>query len=198
MTEPIRLGYHGSRELVWDIVLAAGHDKEDIDLIEYPVADPFGPLRRGEQDAIIAKFTVAEPDLVTGKILGGDPRAAVLARDHPLAGRDSISIEELAGAESFTAPGGMPDYVWDDVVPPKTPGGAPIHRVHDFTTVAELLSLIVDAGAVHLSLLSIAEVTPESVVVVPVHDLPPAPVFLGWRSNHAYPEHVRAFIGSLS
>lgn len=184
MPEPIRLGYHGSSQLVWDIVLAAGYGKEDVELVTYPITDPFGPLRRGELDAMIIKFGIREPDLVTGPVLATDPRAAVLDRRHPLAGRESISIEELAGVESFQPPGSMPGYVWDQVVPPRTPAGAHIHRVHPWSTLSELIALIVDAGAVHLSLMSIADVLPPSVRVVPIHDLPPAPVLLGWRHDH--------------
>jgi DNA-binding transcriptional LysR family regulator len=196
MNEPIRLGYHGSRQFVWDMVRRAGYREEDITLTEYPVADPFGPLRHGEQDVIIVKFGIDEPDLASSAVLGTDPRAAVVAKDHPLADRESISIEELAGVESFRPPGGMPDYVWDRVVPRHTPAGHPIHRVHAWSTVPELLALVVDAGAVHLTLLSIAEVTPPSVRVIPIHDLPPAPVLLGWRRADV-PERVREFIGSL-
>jgi len=182
MPEPIRLGYHGSRQVVEDILDKLG--KPDVTLTEYPVADPFGPLRRGEQDVIVVKFGLNEPDLEHSETLGTDPRAAVVSNHHPLAGRDSISIEELAGSESFRAPGRMPDYVWDQVVPPRTPAGRPIHRIHAWATVPELISLIVDAGAVHLSLISLADVAPPSVTVIPIHDLPPAPVFLGWRRAH--------------
>ena len=194
MPEPIRLGYHGSSQVVWDILREANIG--DVQLVEYTPADPFGPLRRGEQDAIIVRFGIDEPDLVTGRVLGTDQRAAVLARTHPLATRESISIEELAGVESFQAPGGMPGYVWDQVVPPRTPAGAPIHRVHPWSTVPELISLVVSGNAVHLSLVSIAEVAPPSVAVIPVDDLEPAPVLLGWRRDHV-PERARELIGSL-
>src|SRR2546430_10661931 len=184
MAEPIRLGCHGSRQLVWDIVLAAGLAKEDVELLEYPIADPFGPLRRGAQDAIILKFGLDEPDLATSGVLATDPRAAVVALNHPLANRESISIEELGGIESFRAPGGMPDYVWDQVVPPRTPGGAPIHRVHGWSTVPELIDLVVGAGAVPPSLGEIAEGAPPPASAAPTPDLPPPPGFLCSPQDH--------------
>jgi DNA-binding transcriptional LysR family regulator len=194
MTEPIRLGYHGSSGLVWDIVDRTGYRRDEFALSEYPVADPFGPLRRGEQDAIVVKFGLDEEDLAGSAVLGTDPRAAVLGKDHPLADRESISIEELAGVDSFQAPGDMPDYVWDQVVPPHTPAGRPIHRVHTWSTVPELIKLVADAGAVHFSLLSIAEVAPPAVRIVPIHDLPPAPVLLGWLRERS-PKRVLDFVG---
>jgi DNA-binding transcriptional LysR family regulator len=180
MTERLRFGYHGSTEVPRAIVRAAGRRDDEVELSEYAVADPFRRLRAGELDMMIVKFTVREPDIVCGDVLATDRRAAIVGADHPLAARSSVSIEELAGIDAFHCPGSMPPYVWDEVVPPVTPAGRPIHRRHHLTTTARMIDLVAGAGAVHISLLSLADIAPPTVRVVPIHDLPPAPVTVAW------------------
>lgn len=179
MTERIRFGYHGSRDLAERLARAAGGDRE-ITFVEYDVADPFRALRAGELDLMITKFAPSEPDLAYSAVVGTDPRAAILASDHPLAHRRSVSIEELADYDGFQCPGTFPPSVWDEVVPPVTPGGRTIRRRYSPTSTAELMDLVVRRQAVHISLLSLADVAPATVRLVPISDLPPAPVRLAW------------------
>ncbi|MFD0550680.1 hypothetical protein ACFQ0X_16920 [Streptomyces rectiviolaceus] len=46
----------------------------------------------------------------------------------------------------------------------------------------------------HISLLSLADIAPPGIRVVPLHDLPPAPVTVAWRRGRELPEHIRKFI----
>lgn len=195
MTEPLRFGYHGSTEVPTAIVRAAGRRDDEVELSEYAVADPFRRLRAGELDMMIVKFTVREPDIVCGGVLATDARAAIVGADHPLAARSSVSIEELAGVDAFHCPGSMPPYVWDEVVPRRTPAGRPIHRRHHLTTTANMIDLVAGAGAVHISLLSLADIAPSTVRVVPIHDLPPAPVAVAWVAERD-DGRVRDFVAS--
>jgi DNA-binding transcriptional LysR family regulator len=189
----IRLGYHGSLRLPTRIAATAGRP-ESTELRQYDLRDPFRALRAGELDVMIVKFEVKEPDLRCGAVLGTDDRAAVVAAGHPLARRDSVSIEELADFDTFRRPGAFPAYVWDEVVPPVTPAGRPIHRVHEMTSAADMMKLVAAGRAVHISVLSLADVAPLTVRVVPIHDLPPAPVALAWCRGL---EHVRAFVNNV-
>lgn len=192
-TAPLRFGYHGSIAVPTAIVRAAGLADDEVELSEYAVADPFRRLRAGELDMMIVKFTVREPDLACSCVLATDPRAAILSATHPLASRPSVSIEELAVFDAFHCPGTMPDYVWDEVVPPVTPAGRPIRRRHRLGTTGDMIDLVSREGAVHISLLSLADIAPPSVRVVPIHDLPPAPVAVAWVDGRA-DERVRAFV----
>lgn len=184
---PLRLGYHGSPLVTAAIVGAAGYGPDEVEPQVYDIADPFRALRAGELDAMVVKFGLAEPDLAGSAALGTDPRAAVLGVRHPLADRDSVSVEEVAGFDAFGPPGAMPGYIWDQVVPPVTPAGRPIRRRHEVRTVGQMMDLVQRTTAVHLSLLSLADLAPPAVRVVPVHDLPPAPVALAWRRDAAVP-----------
>jgi DNA-binding transcriptional LysR family regulator len=194
MTERIRLGYHGSRDLPDRLVRTAGGDREVV-LAEYDVGDPFRALRAGETDVMITKFAPSEPDLAYGPVLDTDARAAILGADHPLAGRSSVSVEELADYDGFRCPGTFPASVWDEVVPPVTPGGRAIRRRYAPTSTAALLDLVVHRQAVHISLLSLADVAPPAVRVVPIHDLPPAPVTFAWVPPKPF---VEAFVADAS
>lgn len=189
----IRLGYHGSLVLPRQIVSASGRAADDVELHEYDVSDPFRGVRAGDLDVMIVKFTVKEPDLVYSAPLAYETRAALLGAGHPLADRESVSVEELADYPAFHCPGNFPGYVWDEVVPPVTPAGRPIHRQHKLTTTSSLLDLVARTDAVHLSLLSLGDIAPPGVRVIPIHDLPPAPVALA-RRHDLPPNHVHAFI----
>ncbi len=190
---PLRFGYHGSADVPRTIVRGSGWPEAGVELVEYAVDDPFRLLRAGELDVMVAKFCCREPDLDISAPVMTDGRAAVLGAVHPLAERDSVSIEELAGYDGFDCPGTMPSYVWDMVVPHRTPGGLPLPRTYSLRTTGEMMKLVSSGAAVHISLRSLAAVAPPSVRVVPIHDLPPAPVFLTWPREPGSPK-VRDFV----
>jgi DNA-binding transcriptional LysR family regulator len=186
----IRLGIHGSAQLATSIVTGAGYRLDEVEFRQYDVADPFAPLREGEQDVMIVKYGLREPDLACSEPVAFDGRAVVVGADHPLAGRDLVSIEEIADYEGFRCPGVFPAYVWDQVVPPVTPGGRPVRRVHELTTVPAMVGVLATSSAVHLSFQSLAAVVPAHIRVIPVRDLPPAPVSLAWRRDEPLPAAV--------
>ncbi|WP_407288449.1 LysR substrate-binding domain-containing protein [Streptomyces sp. BP-8] len=191
---PVRLGVHGSPRLAAELVAAAGHDRRHVEFVPYDVADPFGPLRADEMDVLIVKYPLHEPDLAFSEPVLFDDRALILGAHHPLATRATVSVEEAADYDTFSCPGDFPPYVWDQVVPPRTPGGRPVHRVHPMTTVAEMVDLLARSTTVHLSFHSLKDILPPHIRAVPLHDLPPAPVSLAWRRNTQLPLLVRQFV----
>lgn len=58
-------------------------------------SDPFGPLRAGRVDVGILWLPVREPDLAVGPHLHTEQLVLAVGSDHPLAGRDRVSMEEL-------------------------------------------------------------------------------------------------------
>ncbi|WP_158841632.1 LysR substrate-binding domain-containing protein [Saccharothrix deserti] len=192
-TGRIRFGYHGSRPVAHRIIKTAGHEVDDFELVEYDINEPFRALREGLLDTMIVKFGIHEPDLLSSAALTAESRVAVVGTTHRLADRDSLSVEELADHTMFECPGSFPAYVWDQVVPPHTPSGRPIRRGHRVGNIPAMMALVASGEAVHLSVDSLADVAPPSVRVIPVHDLPPAPVALAWRRDLDR-EHVLRFI----
>ncbi|GAA1170104.1 DNA-binding transcriptional LysR family regulator [Kitasatospora gansuensis] len=198
LTRTVRLGYHGSAEVAHRITALAALTDVAVELSQYDIADPFRGLRQGELDVAIVKFGLREPDLAISRVLGWDARAVVVGAEHPLAAfaSGSVSVEDVAEYEAFHCPGLLPGYVWDEVVPPYTPGGRPIVRRHQVDAIPQMLALVASGVAVHLSLASLADIAPPTIRVVPVHDLPPAPVALCWHRGTDLPFHVRKFITS--
>ncbi|MFB6806815.1 LysR substrate-binding domain-containing protein [Streptomyces sp. NPDC056387] len=191
---PVRLGVHGSTHLASRLVEAAGYPPTAVEYVPYEVTEPFGPLRAGQMDIMIVKYDPLEPDIAVSGPVGFDGRAVLVADHHPLAGRASVSVEEVAAYEGFGCPGDFPPHVWDLVVPPRTPGGRTIRRVHPMTTLTAMADLLRSTSAVHVSFRSLDAVVPPDIKVVPVHDLPPSPVAFG-RLRAAEPaEHVRRFV----
>ncbi|MFI8259248.1 LysR substrate-binding domain-containing protein [Streptomyces sp. NPDC085665] len=190
----VRLGVHGSTHLASRLVAAAGHAPDSVEYVPYEVTEPFGPLRAGEADIMIVKYDPLEPDLALSGPVGFDGRAVLVGAHHPLAGRASVSVEELAEYGGFRCPGEFPAHVWDLVVPPRTPLGRPIRRVHAMTTLAAMTELLRSTYAIHLSFRSLDAVVPPDIRVVPVHDLPPSPVAFAWLRGTEPPAHVRRFV----
>ncbi|MFG2212213.1 LysR substrate-binding domain-containing protein [Streptomyces sp. NPDC048638] len=193
---PIRLGYPSSPLTAHDILASAGLSEDRAVLAPYDLADPFSALRRGELDVLVVKFDPQEPDLVTSKVLHYESRAVVVGARHPLAERDTVSVEEVAAYDAFDRPGDFPEYLWDEIVPRRTPQGRPIHRRHRVNGIPEMMALVVQSDAVHLSVASLADVAPPAIRVVPVHDLPPVPVCLAWYRHAELPGHVAQFIAA--
>ncbi|WP_329396869.1 LysR substrate-binding domain-containing protein [Streptomyces melanogenes] len=193
-TPPVRLGIHGSPDLATAIVRAAGRAESGVELIGYDVADPFRGLRAKELDVMIVKYGLREPDLAVSAPVALDPRAVIVGAHHPLATHTSVSVEELAAYEGFRCPGSFPEYVWDEVVPPRTPKGRRIRRAYDMGTVKGLMGTLSGTDAVHLTFQSLEAIAPERMKVIPISDLPPAPVALAWLRNPEPAAHIARFV----
>ncbi|MEU6094326.1 LysR substrate-binding domain-containing protein [Streptomyces sp. NPDC047079] len=179
-TRPVRLGIHGSPHLATRIITVAGHSPHEVEFVPYDVSEPFRPLRDRALDLMIVKYGLREPDVAVSRPVAFDGRALIVGVNHPLADRTTVSIEEAARYDGFRCPGDFPPYVWDQVVPPHTPSGKPIRRVHPMTTVEAMVEVLAEGRAVHASFQSLDAVLPAHIRAVPVHDLPPAPVTLAW------------------
>ena len=193
MAELIRFGVHGSPSLATRILRAMGRTEDGVSWHRYDVADPFRGLRAGEQDVMMVAFTLREPDLVMSRPLLHEPRAVAVGEQHPLAARESVSIEDLAGSEAFRCPGAFPSYVWDEVVPRRTPAGRPIHRTQVMDGLAGMADVLATTDTVHISMRSLENLMPRGIRMVPIHDLPPAPFALA-RLRGPAPSHIVEFI----
>ncbi|MDH2391176.1 substrate-binding domain-containing protein [Streptomyces sp. HNM0663] len=190
----IRLGVHGSPHLASRIVAAAGHPETAVQYVPYEVAEPFAPLRAGATDIMIVKYDPLEPDIAVGDPVGWDGRAVLVGAHHPLAARESVSIEDVADYDGFRCPGDFPANVWDLVVPPHTPRGRAIRRTHTMTTVPALVDRLRSSLATHVSFQSLDAVLPPDIRVIPVPDLPSSPVAFAWLRDVELSECVRQFM----
>ncbi|HEX5594865.1 MAG TPA: LysR family transcriptional regulator, partial [Micromonosporaceae bacterium] len=183
----IRLGFQGMAD---EPVLAAielfhaRHPDCVAEIVELPLADPFGGLRRGEVDAALVLLPVNEPDMVLGPVFPPRQQTLALAAGHPLAGRASLSAEELVGTPLITTNGPAPTYWREAQAPNATPGGLPIPPGPSVTTLQEAITLVATGrGALLLCRPTAEHHARRDVVFVPVTGLPGSLLGLVWRRN---------------
>jgi DNA-binding transcriptional LysR family regulator len=170
------------------------HPECEVVMSEVFFPDPLGPLRRGEIDAMASPLPIDQPDIVVGPTLAREPVILAVARDHPLAGREHVSIEDIA--DYWVAPiTDSPKELIDTVMPRTTPNGRPIRRLDRRPkTPHELTALIARGRIVHPTVPSFSQYfgQPE-VTYVPISDMPPRKSGLVWRRRASAPR-LREFI----
>lgn len=195
MDGTLRVGFLCATMVVPDIVrrFRARYPACETELREVHIADPLGPLRRGEVDVLSHWLPVREDDLVVGPTMSSEPRMLAVPLGHPLASHESVSVEQLAERQVFSPAGNAPRYWWDAQSPPCTPSGKPIHRGQPVATVHEVLSLVAAGQGLAPMVRSTAEFYARpDVAFVPIRDLPYADVALVWRKSGRKPA-VTAF-----
>jgi DNA-binding transcriptional LysR family regulator len=155
-----------------------------VDFRDVSLADILGPLRRGEVDVLAVRLPLDQPDLVIGPMLSSEPRALAVHRDHPLARRTEVSIEDVADYKVawFDT---VPEELEQALVPPRTPGGRPIERLRrPIRNLSELAMLVAQGEIVHLTVPSMAAYWGPDLTYIPVTDMPESIEALVWlRSN---------------
>jgi DNA-binding transcriptional LysR family regulator len=152
----------------------------EVRLQEVETFDAYRPLRRGDIDVLCNWLAVDEPDLVAGHAFAHYQRALAVAPTHRLAGRRTVSIEELAREEVARMPPSIPRAVYDLLVPPATPSGRPIRRTQPVQTINEILSLVARGRIVHPTSSIVPIFNRDDVVLIPIEDLAPLPLGLVW------------------
>jgi DNA-binding transcriptional LysR family regulator len=157
--------------------------------------DPLGRLRRGDIDLLAIRLPLDATDVAVGPTLSVEPRVLAVAANHPLAGRDRVSIEEVADY-AVTECAGVPKTIMQAFIPPRTPAGRPIRRI-DRSPVRpyELASLVARGKVVHPTVPSFVTYYGEpGISYVPIADLPPLRSALIWlrqpRANPRLTEFV--------
>lgn len=105
------------------------------------------PLREGKSDALVYWNGTNEPDLTAGPVIAWLGRVLLVARRHRWAGRESVSVEELACERVIQRPPSGPQEVMDAFIPPATPSGRPIPRTEPVKSFHEMISLVARAGS---------------------------------------------------
>jgi DNA-binding transcriptional LysR family regulator len=156
-----------------------------LSLKEVSLVDSYTPLRSGEIDVLVCWLVLDDPGLTLGPAIARYERVLAVAADHPLAHEPSVSVEVLA---DYPVPNwefqGLAKCVLRAMVPSQTPCGRPV-QVHPTAvrTVSEAASLIARSQVV-LPTVTMQHFGTDRVVLVPIHDLPPVPLGLVWRTSH--------------
>lgn len=172
-----------------DFVRAFERRHPDVSVIhrEVTFARPYDGLRTGEIDVLLMWRTgAAGSDLTEGPAIDRQERVAVMAADHPLAGRPSISMLDVERWIQMT--NFAPPQVLDAIMPPTNAEGTPIPRVRVETTIstmAEYVAHVSKGSFVHPTVRSLSEVVNrDDLTYVPINDLPPLDLCLVWCTSH--------------
>jgi hypothetical protein len=106
-----------------------------------------------------------------------------VAATHPLAAKESISIEEVADFDVMQPPDSFPRELFDELVPPRTPSGRELRRKINVVSFHEVLSLVALGRAVHPTVRSLPVIR-DDIQLVPIRDLPSMSLGLIWSSAH--------------
>ncbi|MGP3910521.1 LysR family transcriptional regulator [Nonomuraea sp. 10N515B] len=157
------------------------HPECDLQLRYAGFADPFRLLRSGDIDFLIAWLPVRESDLTVGPVVCTEPVVLVVGPGHRLAGRESVSYEDLGDEVVFG--GARPDYWRNWLVPTHTPSGRLIRVGPIVTTSAEMIPLVSNGEAVSPCFAhSIRYYARPDHIYVPIRDAPLARWALIWRT----------------
>jgi DNA-binding transcriptional LysR family regulator len=163
-------------------LFGAHHPECELVICDMPATDPYGPLRRGEIDVLVYWLVGEEPDLTAGPVIGYRARALAVGLGHRLAGRKSVSVEDLADEETDGKPPSFPAAIFDALTPPRTPSGRVIRRVDPARGMEEVATIVAQGQIVHLTLVDVSTFLRPDLRLVPVEDLPPMPLGLIWRT----------------
>ncbi|WP_322741024.1 LysR substrate-binding domain-containing protein [Streptomyces hygroscopicus] len=155
-------------------------------------------LRRGELDLQVGEVPVAGPGIAAGPVLLREPRALMVPADHPLARRDSVSLEDLAGVPMIIPGGNVPKALLDIHVPTRTPMGRHIPRGPSCTFWPEVTSLV--AAGLGVSVVAARAARHHDrpgIAFVPFRDGPTLDYGVLWRTAGQAPSVPLAFVDFL-
>lgn len=150
---------------------------------EVSLIHPYEALRTGEVDVLVNWLAVDEPDLTIGPAIDHQARVLAVGCAHPLASRRTVDAEELADYENTGFIQDLPPALVDGIMPPWTPAGRPVHRIHA-RGVYEMQDEIARGHAVHPTMASIVLFRRDDIVLIPIDGLPPLPLGLIWCTSH--------------
>ncbi|MDP9869250.1 MULTISPECIES: LysR family transcriptional regulator [Streptosporangium] len=145
---------------------------------EADLTDPTIGLRSGLVDVALTRAPFDDTGIRI-HILRTDPVGVVLRADDPLAGRDSVRVDDLADRRWFQFPDGT-DQLWRAYWNAGVPREGPTVR-----TVQECLQAVLWNGTVGLTPLTHA--LPDGLVAVRLADMPPSPMVLAWNGADGNP-----------
>jgi hypothetical protein len=149
-------------------------------------------LRGDDLDLLVIRLPLFEPDVVIGPLVASERRMAAVSTDHPLATRNTISVEDLAEYVT-TDITSLPREVMDAVSPPCTPSGRIIQRA-PIRSIGEAILRVVNGELVHPTVPSLIDHhSHPRMTLVPIRDLPPIQTALSWLTGRDGPK-VKAFV----
>jgi DNA-binding transcriptional LysR family regulator len=157
-----------------------------------------GLLERGEADLIASWLPHGQTDLIIGPTLIQEPRVLAVGPGHPLAGREAVSLEEVADYPVVQMHW-VPTELHETWLPSKTPNGRSFryHKVDDRDRgrlLSEMGYLVASGRIVHPTVRSLTKIFDHlDIVYVPITDMPLMRSALVWLHAATHPA-LREFV----
>ncbi|AYG78853.1 HTH-type transcriptional regulator BenM [Streptomyces hundungensis] len=168
---------------------------------ELQIADSYPRLRDGDVDLLIVSLPHQEAGTAVGPVLYSERRMLAVSREHPLAGRESVSLEDLTAVKLLQARS-VPTHWRTARTPLYTPAGHPVEAGPEFETFQEALALIgADQGAFIVGAQAMHYYARSDVAYLPFSDAPPlewAPVWLTARAAPRIHDFNRAALDAAT
>jgi DNA-binding transcriptional LysR family regulator len=151
-------------------------------------------IQNGHADLLISWLPVRALGITCGPILAREPRVLAIARDHPLASRDSVTLEDVADYAVADMRWAFPPDISDAFSPRFTSSGRPIRRIPLNLGISGLATSIVRGEIVHPTVASYTMYSGNPhIVTIPFRGLPPILSAVLWRSAAVDPR-IEAFV----
>ncbi|MGW7284379.1 LysR family transcriptional regulator [Streptomyces sp. NPDC054847] len=169
----------------------------DVTIQEIQLSDPYGPLRSEQVNLQVTELPVDEPDLVAGPVLYSSERALMVSSSHPLARRETVSLEDLTHETLLTIGGAVPQHWLDYNFPRRTPSGRLIPQGHAAISWQEIPFLVAAGEGVSLACTEAeSHYSTPGVTWVPIEESLPCRFAPIWP-KHGTSARVRAFLEAL-
>jgi len=172
------------------------HPRCSVELQEVTYNAAIAALQDEDVDLVVAEPPVEDPAITVGPVLFSEPRALLVPADHPLATRETVSLEDLAALPLITAVG--VSRAWRDAFfPRRTPQGRRIQHGPAAAGWQEVLSLVgAGKGATVATVRAGRYYGRPDIAYVPFDDAPPVEYALMWR-NGSESAGLQAFIHTI-
>lgn len=169
------------------------HPGADVRIRELPLYEGTAALRADLVEMVFVFCPVDGPGLTAGPVLRRLPRLLAVPNGHPLAARDSVSLNDLADITLIGAAGSTPSVVAEDRVPKRTPDGRTIRHGKTANTFQEATSLVgAGEGAFIVGDEGSCYRGHPRVTYLPIEDAPALEGRLVWRESREN-SRIRAF-----
>ena len=164
----------------------------ELELTSLAWGEGLAELRDGVVDVAVVRLPVGDPTLES-QVIFEEPRVAVLACDHPLSGRSTLTVADLRG-ESLVLPRGTHgSWTGDHVVAARLTDAART-AAPAAATVEDLIIRVASGRGVGVMPESLADsLRSGGFVHIPIDDAPPSAVGLVWRRARGVAP-VRSFV----
>jgi DNA-binding transcriptional LysR family regulator len=158
---------------------------------------PLSMLRAGTVDLLAMRLPLDQPDITVGPLLSRETRILAVARNHPLAGRAEVTLEDLGDYAVADVPL-LPSETEAEFMPRRTPSGRPIARGAEAATVSEIFARVAMGSIVHPTVPSVQDYYGNpGIVYVPIVDAPTTTSALVWMTA-TQPPAAEAFVATAN